>query len=134
MTTIAFDGKTLAGDKMTGGAYIEGNENKVRAIGKSVFGCAGDLENTHLFFKWLRDGGDQPEIKGDFEALEARGKQCWWYGTRLVRCKSTTPSAIGSGCQFAMGAMLAGASSIEAVKIASKLDPGSGKGVRAVKS
>ena len=37
--------------------------------------------------------------------------------------------SIGSGSHFAMGAMQTGASAIEAVKVATKLDKGTGKGV-----
>ena len=42
-------------------------------------------------------------------------------------------TAIGSGANFAMGALLAGANSIEAVKIAIKLVPYSGGKVNSVK-
>lgn len=133
MTTIAFDGKNIASDSQCGGAYLDGGVRKVVKIGKSYYGVAGHLESMEQFFQWLRDGGDKPKIEHDsFEGLEVRGKSVYWWGEALVPCKIRAPTAIGSGTQFAMGAMLAGATAKEAVKIAAKLDSGTGQTIRSV--
>ena len=131
MTTIAFDGETMAADKQTNGGYIEGGVVKVRKINGSVYAATGGLEETEEFFAWVKDGGDKPPMK-DFEALEAKGKNCWWHGERLMRCKTTIPAAIGSGARFAMGAMMAGADAKTAVNISAKLDPHTGCGIKTI--
>ncbi len=134
MTTIAYDGVSLASDSQVGGAYLDGGIKKVVKIGKSYFGAAGHLESMTLFFKWLREGGDKPKIDSDsFEGIEVRGKSVYWWGDALTPCRIRAPAAIGSGVQFAMGAMLAGATAKEAVKIAAKLDGGTGRTIKSVK-
>lgn len=50
--------------------------------------------------------------------------------TSMIPMKFKGPYAIGSGEEFAMGAMLAGSTAAEAVKIASKLDVYTGGPVR----
>lgn len=131
MTTIAFDGKTMAADKQTSGGYIEGGVTKVRKINGSVYAATGVMEDMQEFFAWIENGGDKPKL-GDFEALEAKGRNCWWYGEKLVRCKTTLPAAAGSGARFAMGAMMAGADAKKAVDISAKLDPHTGCGVKTI--
>ena len=93
MTTIAFDGETMVGDKQTSGGYIEGSVSKVRKINGSVYAATGGLEEMEDFFAWAKTGDDKPKVT-EFEALEAKGRNCWWYGDRLVRCKTTIPAAI----------------------------------------
>lgn len=131
MTTIAFDGKNIASDSQVGGSYLDGGIEKVIKAGKSYFGAAGNLDHMVGFFAWQK-GGDKPKIDDNFEALEIRGKTTYWWGQALVPCKIKSPAAIGSGAQFAMGAMLAGATAKEAVKIAAKLDSGTGRTIRSV--
>ena len=131
MTTIAFDGKTMAADKQTSGRYIEGSVTKIRKINGSVYAATGGLEETEEFFAWVTAGGDKPMIK-DFEALEAKSTNCWWRGEKLIRCKTTVPAARGSGAGFAMGAMMAGADAKTAVNISAKLDPHTGCGIKTI--
>jgi hypothetical protein len=131
MTTIAFDGKTMAADKQTSGGYIEGSVTKICKINGSVYAAAGGMEEMEEFFAWIKNGGDKPTIK-DFEGLEAKGKNCWWYGEKLMRCKTTVPAAIGSGTRFAIGAMMAGADAKTAVNISAKLDPHTGCGIKTI--
>lgn len=132
MTTIAYDGISIASDSQVGGAYLDGGNKKVIRAGKSYFGVAGALEDQVAFFAWHR-GGEKPKVSDDnFEGIEVRGKSVYWWGSNLVACKIRAPAAIGSGTQFAMGAMLAGATAKEAVKIAAKLDSGTGRSIRSI--
>lgn len=131
MTTIAYDGTEISSDSQCDGAYIMTGVKKVEKIGKSYFGTAGRLEDMYAFLDWRR-GGEKPKVDEYFESIEIRGKQVYWWGQALVPCKMPYPAAIGSGAQFAMGAMLAGATAKEAVKIASKLDSGTGSRIRSI--
>lgn len=98
---------------------------KIVRIGDSIYGGAGDLEEVQFFFEWRR-GKEKPEYpdSADFSAIEVNKSGIYLWSTRLcpmiVKAKSY---AIGSGGQFAIGAMEAGADPIQAIKIAAKHDP-----------
>ena len=75
----------------------------------------------------MMEGGDVPEFKEAFCALilNLDGTADWFDEDReMVRVM--TPFAIGSGDDFAIGAMEAGASPEAAVVIAAKRDTGTG--------
>lgn len=122
MTTIAWDGKTLASDSQMTGSYIEQkNVSKIIRKGGDYYGIAGRLSEGKSFVE-----GEIDKLSDETELLivNAKGK-CVWKG-RHASEPMPDKTAIGSGANFAMGAMLAGASAVEAVKIASKLDISTG--------
>ena len=67
----------------------------------------------------MQQGGDWPELSEEFAALilTADGK-AWWIDKQNERCEMRLPAQIGSGGEYAMGAMMAGASPAEACSIA----------------
>ncbi|MEE8262972.1 MAG: hypothetical protein V3R83_10960 [Gammaproteobacteria bacterium] len=135
MTTIAFDGVTMAADRQCGGAHImRVLEPKLFRVNGSVFGVCGRLEHIVMMRDWLRKGGEKPNLGDHFEALEARNGACWYYSSGLARCRLDFPASIGSGQDFAMAAMYAGKDARNAVKIAIKLDEGSGLGIQTFKA
>lgn len=138
MTTIAFDGKTLAADTQATGQYLlQRPARKVRSHGAVAWAVAGYEANIETFSDWIKNGRPEqkPQLAGadDFCALVIEEGHCVSYQTGgLVRLKAGTPAAIGSGAEIAMGAMMAGADARQAVRIAIKLDPYTGGRVDAI--
>ena len=122
MTTIAWDGETLAADGQVTSSFIGQNDSKkIFTKGGKVFAFCGTYSEGYGFLK-----RGQP-IECDTIVLEFGDKS----GIAIYHEKNGShpikaPYAIGSGCDFAMGAMLAGCNAVDAVKIAAKLDPYTG--------
>jgi len=129
MTTIAWDGKTMAADGcVSGDVIIQGGVRKVYLINGGMAGFAGLLEDGMIFIDWLRkgaDGGNRPEMDKDFLGLYVNASgRVTEFGPKLFGYRAGKPAAIGSGAAAAMGAMLAGKDALTAVKIAAKIDDG----------
>lgn len=132
MTTIATDGKTMAADTQQHGQYIDQFVlQKIQLIDKSLVGVAGNTLCAQLFFQWLwnKKSEDEPILGKTFEALII-GRVVLYMNKRLIPIEVGAPAAIGSGARYAMGAMLAGATPEEAVRIAMQLDPFTGGEVK----
>ncbi len=130
MTTIAFDGQTLAAD---GGIFLGDriagkNVKKIFELkgGGMWAGFAGDDPVGKKRIEWLNDGADPdkfPKIDGQDCSLMLVSDS----GSVSIVCAGVitdvdVPFAIGSGAEFAIGAMCAGASAMEAVEIAARND------------
>jgi len=131
MTTIAWDGKTLAADSQMTSDYIETvSLNKILINKDHTIGGVGSCSDIKRFSQDI-----SMQIGKECEALVISNKT----GKCQYHCDSGSPldmnfiTAIGSGAKFAMGAMLAGADAKQAVKIASKLDPYTGGRIRSKK-
>lgn len=133
MTTIAWDGRTLAADSVvTGNGMRLGSMTKAYRIGRLLVGLAGTVGIAQAFLHWLADGaeGDPPSMKaedGDAEVIivlpDGRIATFDKYGRDQMQAERY---AIGSGGRFAIAAMAAGADAKRAVEIASSLDCFSG--------
>jgi hypothetical protein len=130
MTTIATDGKSMAGDTLTtAGGYVVRHATKVFRTGDGrIFGCCGPSVDTLKFRAWMLDPViEQPKLGDDFTALILnQDGSVDWIDCALVPVKSIAPAAIGSGCELAIGAMLAGATPAAAVGIAGQRDTATG--------
>jgi len=128
VTTIACDGKSMAGDSLiTANGEIVGNTTKVqRTDDGRIFGASGSIVDITRFAKWMH-GAEAPELSEDFCALilMPNGK-VYYVGNKLEPSEYIVPQAIGSGADFAIGAMLAGQSPHEAVEIAMQRDTRTG--------
>lgn len=141
MTVIAWDGHTLAGDRQRthGGTPVAATKVfKIQAPDGRLFlvGAAGRADCTQMFVAWLR-GGEKPLMPSnvdDFGALVVDVKRRVWniHDTLFYVHCSAKQWAIGSGANYALGAMAAGATAAQAVRIASKLDVHCGLGVDCV--
>lgn len=126
MTTIATDGKSIAGD----GAWhacdniVSHNARKVvRLDDGSLFGSSGDYQHRQKVIEWLNSGGKPPSVR-DFAGLRLMPNgQIIYYGDGLEGLPIDAPAAVGSGDRFALGAMDAGANAKDAVRCAIKRDP-----------
>lgn len=126
MTCIATDGLTLAADsRMTAEGLIVNDDaiKAFRAKDGSAVGCAGNCESIARARRWFEDGEDFeriPNLKDDdFAALILRPDgRIEWMGRGFAPVAYAAPTAIGSGDELAIGAMLCGKSPAEAVQIA----------------
>jgi hypothetical protein len=131
VTTIAWDGKTLAVDsRMTGGCMVRSEEaKKLFALenGSYLAGC-GEMQDVLLAVEWLNDGAkkdEKPTLGDEFAALIMDCGRCYRIEKKLLRWDVCAPfAAAGSGYEVALGAMAAGADAVRAVEIASRFDPG----------
>lgn len=130
MTTIAYRAGVLAGDSQATDDQVW-QTNKVERIGTSagelLVGWCGDVHASLVFVEWLKnDQSRKPDLSNeDFEAIVVAktGRVTIWNQSLVSWRPKGKFFAIGSGAQSAMGAMHAGKSAIEAVKIACKVDP-----------
>lgn len=127
MTIIVCDGKTMAGDGLvtSNGNIISLDYPKVRKLKDGrIFGGSGSLYGQDAFISWLEGGeaGNPPPLSDDFEAiiLEQDGT-CYTCDEHGFRLHLPLPAVIGSGRDFALGALAAGSSVVDAVKIACKM-------------
>lgn len=133
MTTIIWDGKQMIADTLMswGGTKLKG----VKAFQHQdvLIGISGDYVSGAAFVLWVKSG-----MALDAWPSEIKKENC----VALVVHKSglvqrfegspyPTPvleayTAIGSGTDFVLGAMAHGATALEAMEIAKKLDVGTG--------
>lgn len=101
-------------------------------IRDSVFAGAGDMDELSRYFAWISDGGDQPDIGPELglDILEVCAEGIFIWGRKFVRLQVQEKAyAVGSGSQYAMGALAAGCTPKQAMAIAAKYDFGTGKQV-----
>jgi len=147
LTTVAWDGHTLAGDRLTsyGGTPMRCSSPKVSKVvapnGRvALVGFTGSLAFQVEYLAWL-NGGDRPTVKVpentgwsvlmvDDELnvwLRSDGSDVWTLLGNRVKW------AAGSGCDYALGAMATGATAEEAVHVSTHYDIHTGMGVDAVR-
>lgn len=128
MTTIATDGYSMAGDgRSTRGDAISGGDRKkvYKLSDGSLIGAAGRTRDAERAIRALTANPAKPEeVRGDYTLMRLYPDGSIWVheDTLTAPIKVQPPFAIGSGWTPALGAMMAGATSREAVKIASKID------------
>lgn len=128
MTTIATDGRLMAGDgRSTRGDLISGGDRKkvFKLSDGSLIGLAGRTRDADRAARSLMENPSEPEeVRGDYSIIRLypNGKVFIHEDTLARPFRVKPPYAIGSGWPAAVGAMLAGADAYEAVKVAAKLD------------
>jgi ATP-dependent protease HslVU (ClpYQ) peptidase subunit len=143
MTTIAWDGETLAADRRcTYGGTPTLAAPKLFAVRQPggeqlLYGLAGKSEWCAMFRRWVESGGksDKPFAASQDDAGSAicidGQRRIWLAWERLVWVRQFEKRwAIGTGCDYALGAMAAGATAAQAVRIAATLDTATGNGVQ----
>lgn len=141
MTTIAVKNGIMAYDsRISDGDSHIGFMNKGRKTGKYLIATCGSVEEGEMFMDWLAAGGADADKKlygldkdlGNFTALCVNKKgETIFYEHRLYPYSIDAPFyAIGSGSAYALGAMAAGKSAAEAVRIAAQFDLATGGTVR----
>lgn len=142
MTCIAWDGKTLAGDKQSQVGDIPVKSKKVFRLKVKnkiyLVGFSGDETRAlHYIEMFKTDGILCDVVKGAEVLVVGRYKgqiKVYVLAEDGDLCAMNEKRwALGDAGDFALGAMHAGASAGDAVKIASKLSINSGGGVDVVK-
>lgn len=138
MTVIAYDGNTLAADKLGSSSGLRNTITKISRIGDLLVGGSGEIALIGNMLEWIRSGRDPAQ----FPASQ-RDKDDWQPvlvieadGTPSLYDRSPHPiryeqrcCALGSGRDYAMAAMYLGKTAPEAVLIACALDTGYGNGM-----
>jgi hypothetical protein len=140
MTTIAYRKPFLAADMRSSG-WVK--LHKIFPLGNDGYVAgAGYYDQVVEVATWLSSGSDpekRPSIPDSDDSsnilIVDGGGVCYWLTVPYLRpIKIEEPFiAIGSGAEFAMGAMAAGASATRAVEIAAMYDPSTGDGVQTVR-
>jgi ATP-dependent HslUV protease subunit HslV len=139
VTTIATDGKTIAADSL----LTFGRERSLRPVDKilvrkrAIFAVAG-LRVLDILADWYEAGARLdavPKIESTDEwvmLVITREGMNYYHSRAPVPCPVSPPFAIGSGGEFAQGAMDAGASPERAVEIACRRSVESGPPIQVV--
>jgi hypothetical protein len=134
LTVIAWDGKTLAADRLLCAGETKGTGRKIFRVGAELVGFSGTSCEAAAMLAWYRAGADVgsfPQSKGDDYAtmLVIRGRRVWKYDGRAYAYEVKAPCAIGCGAEGAMVAMACGKNAREAVLLASRFNNSCGNGV-----
>lgn len=138
MTTIAWDGKTLAADRQSTSGNLRYATSKIRKIKGSLYAAAGTAAIINEAFAWIEAGAIPIDMP-----LAQRDKDDGCYILRVdpdekiyLYERSPYPSeikqvqfAIGSGRDLALAAMYMGATAEQAIVIAHHFDVTTGLGV-----
>ena len=138
MTVVAWDGTTLAADKMTSFGGLHGTTTKVHRIGEVLVAGCGTAALMQEMLRWVEGGCDpekfpdqQRDSRESVSLLVVRkdGPLHQYETTPWPLVLHNKQWAIGSGRDFAMAAMYLGKTAREAVEIASVLCCDCGNGV-----
>jgi 20S proteasome alpha/beta subunit len=138
MTVIAWDGKTLAADKMSVSGGYSATVTKIRKIRGHLVGGSGNAPDVREHMAWFADGADPktfPERLRDdsyrsFLLVITPERQIHVYETGALPMVQDDPYyAIGSGRDFALAAMHLGFSATRGVEVANHLSSSCGRGV-----
>ncbi|UVD32745.1 hypothetical protein [Pseudomonas phage PH826] len=139
MTTIAYKDGIIATDgRITqGGVITDEDAEKRLEVDGIVFWLSGAVCDWKVLAEAYvnGDGMEDQELKVSGLVLDTDGLHfiSWDGGIYSEKVNLERPRAAGSGTQFALGAMMAGASAEEAVEAAKALDIYSGGTVRSYK-
>lgn len=135
MTTIAWDGRTLAADtQSTWRGVRDGHATKIARRGRIFAGSAGNAVICRRLLDWFRAGMiGHPPPAGHKDAdswstlcIFGLGDLVVTYGPDGWEAVRSGTYALGSGCDFAAGALSAGCDARRAVEIAMLHDTSSG--------
>ena len=138
MTTVCYKGGVMAADKQaTSSGCKHGKMTKIFKINGHLVGVAGDGHACMEMIRWFTNGAkeeDFPEIQKDEDngmlmVVTPAGKIQFYEKSYLPIEYENDFAAMGSGRDWALGAMVCGKSAIEAVDIACQFDIYSGNGV-----
>ena len=137
MTVLAWDGKTLAADRLACAGMMKATVTKIARVGEELVGVCGTLSVGNELRDWYLNGADPsyfPDAAlddGETDLVVVKSD-----GTVWVYSASSTPfqiedpvCAFGAGAEAAWGALLCGASAQRAVEIASQINVSCGNGL-----
>lgn len=135
MSTVAWDGKIIAADKMAVNCGLERKKSKLFKHDNVVYAVTGELSEGLVLIQWHKDGADiekYPKFQTPEDwtrLIVAEYGKITVYEAHPYPTEEEPFMAWGSGRDFAMGAMEMGAGAVRAIEIASKHSCGTGLGV-----
>lgn len=125
MTTIIATRAALYADSLCNYTVPFKIKKAVR-VGASIYAAAGDdMDSFIKFLAWMGGETPKPKLPSDetFDALEVSKGGIYLWSRQLTRTRVNEKCyAIGSGSQYAIGALDAGATPEKALAIAAKRD------------
>lgn len=128
MTTVAWDGETLAADSQSTTGTVRGTAHKIAKnnAGFVIAGC-GSYAVISAWIAWVLSGlppEAQPSGVEDSTVLivDPKGRARLFADAAVAQPLPRKQWAIGSGSDLALGAMAMGADARTAVKVAAKFD------------
>lgn len=138
MTVIAYIDGVLAADRQSNFAGARASTRKLyRTASGLILGGSGDSHQLREMHEWF-ENGRQKETLPSFqksaetccEILCIENRKIWFYGNSHIPLQIHQKYwALGSGRDFALGAMACGKSAYMAVKIANLFSTGCGIGI-----
>lgn len=135
MTTIAWDGRTLAADKRCNIGSVHHTITKIRrGANGNLVGYAGNCSLGEEVLTWLCEGGERPEPQSEAKefcsVIEITPDgTCLHHERWAPFTVENQHYAVGSGASFALAAMACGKTAAEAIEIAALFDSNTGNGV-----
>jgi ATP-dependent protease HslVU (ClpYQ) peptidase subunit len=140
MTTVAWDGKTLAADRQGTIEDAKFSCTKIFRVRGHLIGFSGHMDAAIGMKKWFENGAkpaDFPEYQKDPDGKISCSMLVITPDLKIYRYDNMPHTAeieseifaMGTGRDYALGAMLMGADAVHAVRVASMFDIGSGMGV-----
>ncbi len=139
MTVIAWDGRTLAGDRESGSQYIKCTAaTKVYRINGCLVGCAGTGAINAQWREWFRAGAKPEDFKAPLNDADNFTHALVIQPDGRIHLYQRTPypiemhgpfAAVGSGQEAALAVLHMGGDARKAVEIASIVCAGCGGGV-----
>lgn len=125
----------MAGDSAIDWGGVRDSAQKVFRVGGDVLGFAGSQTEGMRFVEWYANkSGDAPALdSAEVIILKHNGCIEYWDSSLTPTRVKKKFTAIGSGASCALGAMHAGATPEQAVKIACKVDTSTGGPVKCLK-
>ena len=137
MTVLAWDGVSLAADKLACAGNMRATVTKIARCGNELIGICGALPLGNLLRNWYLNGADPdmfPESGVDDETTEmvvikADGKVWVYSGSSTPFEIEDKMCAFGAGNEAALAALYCGATAEQAVEIASMINITCGNGI-----
>lgn len=133
MTTVAWDGKTLAADRLSlGGGTRFGEVTKIAKSPNGILvGAAGHLTATAGFLRWVKGDmkGKKPPLNNSTAMVIYPNGTVELHDENGYSSIEADYVAIGSGEDYAIAAMTLGHTAKEAVEVAIKVSTTSGGGI-----
>lgn len=141
MTTIAWDGRTLAADK---GSWSHGLHQAVKKVHRVtapdgrrfLVALAGDSAFAMQVLRWMRGEIEDPgacladDLSRDVAVVIDERRRVWRLNSRLIYIPyQGRIHAHGAGQEVALGAMMAGADAIKAIRITMAVSDYAARGV-----
>ena len=139
MTVIAYDGKTLAADRLKLSNDLKTITKKIMVKNNIVFAITGTLCHFEPLIDWYIKGAN-PNDYPKFQSTDDWSRLIVFENGKLFHYESEPYklhikekiAAFGSGRDFALGALAMGADAKTAIKIASRFCTSCGMGIDAV--